>query len=256
MPYTDTYMWDPDSTRERFKVHEAYRKNEEKDKEMNDRPYIETTLLREIRKSVKKTLCKEDQFASDYIDLVIRVLPLDMVKKVYFWWFRLYWRTYVPVTARVPQWQARKTYVDKTLWNAIDQNIHFLHLPFNTLEINKKWIMGCQCDFCKKGGNLSKKSKQEFFRIADKKHWFFPLLIPNTTVTYQYAPDNDDNVNNVNNTDESLWDGGHKLNKPGLRANYHYDCFYDTPYEENIKWAIRDTRRPLEFSYREPISCE
>ena len=28
-------------------------------------------------------------------------------------------------------------------------NIHFMHLEFNTLPENKKYIMGCQCDFCK-----------------------------------------------------------------------------------------------------------
>ena len=87
-------------------------------------------------------------------------------------------------------------------------------------------------------------------------------MIPSTTVTYQYAPDlNLNNLDNPNHPDHPLWDddilqwdGGHKLNKPRLRANYHYDCFYGTPYEYDIKWAIRDTRRPLEFSYRGPIS--
>jgi hypothetical protein len=263
MSHTDKYMCHPDSTRERFKVAEAFRKSEAKKKEKESRPDIRSSMLKEVRKSVSKVLCKEDQVVSDFIDSLIAILPLEMIKKIYIKWFRLYWRSYVPLTAQVPPWHARKNYVDKTLWSAIDQNIHFLHLPFNTLDSMKEWIMGCQCDFCRGGGNISRKKKRELFKVADEKNWFFPLTIPSTTVAYQYAPDPDFNANNLDNQDHNIWDddilqwdGGHKLNKSGLRANYHYDCFYGTPYEHDIKWGIRDTRRPLEFSYREPISFE
>jgi len=38
--------------------------------------------------------------------------------------------------------------MQKILWEARVKNIHFLHLPFNTLPENKKWIMGCRCNFC------------------------------------------------------------------------------------------------------------
>ena len=263
MSYTDKYMCHPDDTRELFELSEAFRESEVKNKEKESRPYIRESVLKEIRKSVNKTLCKEDQLVSDFIDSVIAVLPLDMIKKIYIRWFRLYWRSYVPLTAQVLPWHARKNYVDKTLWDAVVQNIHFLHLPFNTLEGEKKWIMGCQCDFCKRGGNVSRKRKRVLLKEADDHNWFFPSLIPSTAIAYQYAPDNSLNLNNLADPNHPLWDddilqwdGGHKLNKPGLRANYHYDCFYGTPYEHDIKWAIRDTRRPLEFSYREPISFE
>ena len=30
------------------------------------------------------------------------------------------------------------------------KNIHFMHLEFNTLPENKKYISGCQCSFCLK----------------------------------------------------------------------------------------------------------
>ena len=32
----------------------------------------------------------------------------------------------------------------KTIFN----NVHFLHLEFNTLPENKQWIPGCQCEYC------------------------------------------------------------------------------------------------------------
>ena len=32
--------------------------------------------------------------------------------------------------------------------NVLFNNIHFLHLDCNTLPENKKYILGCQCDYC------------------------------------------------------------------------------------------------------------
>ena len=245
--HTDTYMRDPDSTRERFRVSEDYRRSKVKRERGRGSTAVDPVMLQDVLRSVDKVWCKEDQVVLDYIDAIIATLPPDMVKRIYIWWFRLFWRSYLPETAKVPAWQGRKNYVDKTLWGAINNNIHFLHLPFNTLEISKKWILGCQCDFCKGGGNVSKKRKREIFRRADEKPGFFSSLFPTSSTTHQYIPAN---------PDDPWWARGHKLNKPGLRGDYYYDCFYGTPYEWDTKWAIRDTRRPLEFSYREPISHE
>ena len=50
--------------------------------------------------------------------------------------------------AREPSWYGRKTQIEKQLLDSKINNIHFLHLDFNTLPENKKWIMGCQCKFC------------------------------------------------------------------------------------------------------------
>ena len=52
------------------------------------------------------------------------------------------------MTAKVPSWTHFYTMQQRYLWEARLNNIHFLHLPMNTLPENKKWIMGCQCDFC------------------------------------------------------------------------------------------------------------
>jgi len=82
------------------------------------------------------------------LKLNILSLPRDIQKKIYIWTWKLFWRSYVPITAKIPSWQKRADYVQSQLWMAREKNIHFLHLPFNTLPENKKWIMGCQCSFC------------------------------------------------------------------------------------------------------------
>ena len=78
----------------------------------------------------------------------IKSLPKDLQKRIYIFYWKYFWRNYTPLTAKIPSWYKRKNYIEKTLWEAKQKNIHFLHLPFNTLPENKKWIMGCQCDFC------------------------------------------------------------------------------------------------------------
>jgi len=78
----------------------------------------------------------------------IQKMPLDIQKKLCIWTWRLYWREFVPVTAKVPSWMYFHTMQQRYLWESRLNNIHFLHLPMNTLPENKKWIMGCQCNFC------------------------------------------------------------------------------------------------------------
>ena len=78
----------------------------------------------------------------------IQQMPLDIQKKLCIWTWRLYWREFVPVTAKVPSWMYFYKMQQRYLWEARLNNIHFLHLPMNTLPENKEWIMGCQCNFC------------------------------------------------------------------------------------------------------------
>ena len=78
----------------------------------------------------------------------ISKLPMELQKKIYIITWRLFWRNYVPITAKIPSWYYNKINVDQIIFGSRINNIHFLHLPFNILPENKKWIMGCQCDFC------------------------------------------------------------------------------------------------------------
>ncbi len=101
-------------------------------------------------------------------------LPIDIQKRIYILTWKLSWRNYVPSTAKIPSWHNHMNYVQKKLWEAQLHNIHFLHLPFNTLPENKKWIMGCQCDFCKNDTEVDVVEKHIHYLIQYRNPYYFP----------------------------------------------------------------------------------
>ena len=103
----------------------------------------------------------------------INYLPRDIQKRIYIFYWKLFWRNYIPLTAKIPSWYKRKNYIDKTLWEARQKNIHFLHLPFNTLPENKKWIMGCQCDFCINDQEICAVEKHIHYLIQSRNSYYF-----------------------------------------------------------------------------------
>ena len=78
----------------------------------------------------------------------IKWLPPQLQNYIYIWYMKLFWRDFVPITAKVPSWYPHALIQKDLLFYAQQENIHFLHLSCNTLEENKKYIMGCQCKFC------------------------------------------------------------------------------------------------------------
>jgi hypothetical protein len=97
-------------------------------------------------------------FLSDYeknniknLRLTKKIETLDdsIQTKIYFTTMRNYWRKTSLETIYRPFWYSYKENLDKEFGKVYFENIHFLHLDFNTLPENKKWIMGCQCSFCK-----------------------------------------------------------------------------------------------------------
>ena len=76
-------------------------------------------------------------------------LPSDIQKHIFVFAMKYFYRKeYVPEMGKVPMYYSHYQYMIKETHKAIIDNIHFLHLDYNTLPENKKWIMGCQCDFC------------------------------------------------------------------------------------------------------------
>ena len=110
-------------------------------------------------------------FIKDNLEYNISLLPKDLQKKICILTWKLFWREYVPLTAKVPSWYERKLLIESILFNSIRKNIHFLHLPFNTLPENRKWIMGCQCNFCKKIKYKYKRIK--YLKLADNIDLFY-----------------------------------------------------------------------------------
>ena len=98
----------------------------------------------------KQYLKHHEKFLKDDWNYKITLFPREIQSKICIHTWKNFWRSYVPLTAKPPSWIAYANYVKKISWEAQQKNIHFLHLPFNTLPENKEWIMGCQCDFCLK----------------------------------------------------------------------------------------------------------
>ena len=103
----------------------------------------------------------------------ISILPKDIQKRIYIITWKKFWREYVPLIAKPPSWLPYHNYVQNTLWEAKQKNIHFLHLPFNTLPENKKWIMGCQCDFCLNDQEICAVEKHIHYLIQYRNSYYF-----------------------------------------------------------------------------------
>ena len=75
-------------------------------------------------------------------------LPSDIQKHIFVFAMKQFYKKYVPEMAKVPMYYSHYQRIVKETQKTILDNVHFLHLEHNTLPENKKWIMGCQCDFC------------------------------------------------------------------------------------------------------------
>ena len=103
----------------------------------------------------------------------IKFLPKDIQKHIYIMTWKGFWRDYIPLTAKSPSWLNYHNFVQRILWESKQKNIHFLHLPFNTLPENKKWIMGCQCDFCKSDEEICATEKHIHYLIQYRNSYYF-----------------------------------------------------------------------------------
>ena len=155
----------------------------------------------------------------------IQTLPKEIQIKIYILCFRSFWRDYVPLTAKIPTWYNRKNEIEKIKFEATIKNIHFLHLPFNTLLENKEWIMGCQCNYCIKTTKRNRKRKYYEFRKQYLDPEYFKLIMPNTETYYN---------------DEYIYDGH--------GARFHYDPLCGSCFEEPDRYELRTNDTLLEFS--------
>ena len=62
------------------------------------------------------------------------------------------------------------------MYDGIFNNIHFLHLDMNTKPEYKKWIMGCQCEYCLNENKNKRKEKIKIYNDyinSENKNYFF-----------------------------------------------------------------------------------
>jgi hypothetical protein len=155
-----------------------------------------------------------DETFKGYVDM----LPKEIQKKLYIYSMRFFWRDYVPLTAKIPSWYDRKIKIDKKLYDAREKNIHFMHLPFNILPENKKWIMGCQCSYCKEFGKKGKLGKM-YVDTEYRKLLMDPLYFHKNMTLPSYSSDWNNHVSVV-----------------GIK---YFDPFFNTEYEDMIIQSVR-----------------
>ena len=162
--------------------------------EFNFQETIKNIFMKRLLKynshlSKKRYLFNDDP---EKIDDNIQQLPTQLRNKIYIMSMWNYWRKYIPLTAQVPSWYEHAISQKKMLFDAIQENIHFMHLPCNTLEENKKYILGCQCSYCKDYGldsesdhinaiyEYNHRDNMEKEYLKDKKY-FTQVVVPTET---------------------------------------------------------------------------
>jgi len=120
---------------------------------------------------------------------IVPYLPTHLKNKIYITWMREFWKDYVPLTAQIPSWYPRRIATEKEIFDSRHKNIHFLHLPFNTLRENKRWIIGCQCQDCLSEDLLSNEEKEFFYKIQYLYWTVYDLdITENRTLTENFNP--------------------------------------------------------------------
>tara|TARA_B100001094_G_C18076941_1_gene743117 strand:+ start:295 stop:798 length:504 start_codon:yes stop_codon:yes gene_type:complete len=157
----------------------------------------------------------------------ITSLPEEIQRRILIFAYKLFWRNFTPITAKIPSWYHHKCEIETMIYQSRLKNIHFLHLPFNTLERNKQWIMGCQCSFC------VRKNKYRYIQKLYKKQahdsFTFTRLMPHACVSW---------CNWEDYIDDELC--------PDIRQ-YYYDPLCGSYYEDKTKYALRTNQVKIDF---------
>tara|TARA_Y100001958_G_scaffold158508_1_gene156591 strand:- start:6153 stop:6878 length:726 start_codon:yes stop_codon:yes gene_type:complete len=119
-------------------------------------------FLDDIENDIEILCIKESELTKQIISL-----PKEIQKKLYILAMRNYWKYTAMNTIYRPMYYDYYSYVEKEKGKVYYDNIHFMHLEFNTLESTKEWIPGCQCDFCL-NENHPKYTKEYKQSIYDK----------------------------------------------------------------------------------------
>jgi len=118
----------------------------------NERLYevldVKKMLSRELLDKVLEKYLLEDVEESE-LTKKIKSLPKEIQKKIYIYALKFFYREHFK---NKPLFSIHNRYVgviNDMKKQVLVDNVHFLHLDCNTLPENKKYILGCQCDYCK-----------------------------------------------------------------------------------------------------------
>jgi len=120
------------------------------------------------------------------ITKVLKKLSKDIQYKIYVFAMKKHWKDMMEKTPLQPMWCDYKKYLDNEIKKSIIDNVHFMHLDFNTLPENKKWIPGCQCEYCIR----HHKSKiDEYEKIVEDESEFFNIIQCNDIIVNHWNKD-------------------------------------------------------------------
>ena len=108
----------------------------------------------------------------------LKKFPKEIRYKIYIFSMKRFWKDKMEEQSLKPMWCDYKKYVDNEMKKCIIDNIHFMHLDFNTLPENKKWIPGCQCNYCI---NYHKYKINEYETIIEDESEFLKIIHCNDT---------------------------------------------------------------------------
>ena len=129
-----------------------------------------------VESEIKCEIVKRGKFSKK-----LKTLPKEIQRKIYIFAMKKHWRYMMEIKSLKPMWCNYKKYVDNEIKKSVIDNVHFMHLEFNTLPEYKQWIPGCQCDYC----NLHHKTKvEEYEQIVNNPDYFNELIHCNDTTNY------------------------------------------------------------------------
>lgn len=79
----------------------------------------------------------------------IKNLPKELQKKIFIFSMKSFYKRYLLEKPLFTFHNSYVKHINEMKKKVIIDNVHILHLECNTLPENKKYIMGCQCDYCK-----------------------------------------------------------------------------------------------------------
>ena len=109
---------------------------------------VKKMLSRELLDGVLKKYILEDVDERE-LTKGIKSLPREIQKKIYIYALKFFYREDFK---NKPLFSIHNRYVgviNEMKKQVLLDNVHFLHLDCNTLPENKKYILGCQCNYCK-----------------------------------------------------------------------------------------------------------
>tara|TARA_B100000214_G_C23969618_1_gene629442 strand:+ start:2618 stop:3310 length:693 start_codon:yes stop_codon:yes gene_type:complete len=121
-----------------------------------------------LKNEIRCEIVKRSSFSKQ-----LKGLPKEIQRRIYIFAMKGFWKNDFLRRPLKPIWCDYKKYLDNQYKKCIIDNVHFMHLEFNTLPEYKRWIPGCQCDYCI---HHHESKKDEFDKIFNDPDYFYEII--------------------------------------------------------------------------------